>query len=236
MIKKVGYHTLTAEIAAIMITIYVMTFFNTGVLLLLADANFTQIKALSWIPGFKGPFPDLTEEWFVVIAPSLVFTMFLNAIYPYIDICIALATSALFKSLDQGCKTYWCCHQDKTTKCKTLQEYINLYGGPEHVISYKYSGILTTIMVTFMYGLALPELIPIAALTFFCYYTADRFLICYYYQKPPVYDDKLHKTAMNLAAWAPLYMLFFGYWIMGNMQIFQSKVSLIENTTVPPLA
>jgi len=100
MIKKVGYHTLTAEIATIMITIYVMTFFNTGVLLLLADANFTQIKALSWIPGFKGPFPDLTEEWFVVIAPSLVFTMFLNAIYPYIDICIALATSALFKSLD----------------------------------------------------------------------------------------------------------------------------------------
>lgn len=41
MIKKVGYHTLTAEISAIMVTIYVMTFFNTGVLLLLADANFT---------------------------------------------------------------------------------------------------------------------------------------------------------------------------------------------------
>lgn len=61
MIKKVGYHTETGEITAIMLTIFVATFFNTAVLLLLADANLSEVTILSWIPGLKGPFPDLTE-------------------------------------------------------------------------------------------------------------------------------------------------------------------------------
>jgi len=46
---------------------------------------------------------------------------------------------------------------------------------------FKYSAILTTICVTFMYGIALPELFPIAAFTFFNYYIVEKFLITYYY-------------------------------------------------------
>lgn len=60
MIKKVGYHTLTAEITAIMMCIFIATFFNTAILLLLADANLEYVSFLSWIP-LHGPFPDLTE-------------------------------------------------------------------------------------------------------------------------------------------------------------------------------
>jgi hypothetical protein len=41
MIKKVGYKTNTAEISAIMICVFIATFFNTGILLLLADADFS---------------------------------------------------------------------------------------------------------------------------------------------------------------------------------------------------
>ena len=217
MIKKVGYHTNTAEISAIMVTIYVTTFFNTGVLLLLADANLSQIKMLSWLPGFKGPFPDLTEEWYIVIAPSLILTMVLNAIAPWISVCSGLASQALFRGLDQGFSTYLCCKPDKTTKCKTIQEYVNLYAGPQHVMSYKYSALLTTVCVTFMYGVALPELFPIAAFTYFNYYVVEKFLITYWYQRPPVYDDKLNKTALELMSAAPILMLFFGYWCLGNM-------------------
>ena len=39
MIKKVGYHTLTGEITAITMSIFIATFFNTAILLLLADAD-----------------------------------------------------------------------------------------------------------------------------------------------------------------------------------------------------
>lgn len=109
MIKKVGYHTNTAEISAIMVTIYIATFFNTAILLLLADANLKQIKALSWLPGFNGPFPDLTEEWYIVIAPSLILTMVLNAISPWLTVVSGLASQLLFRGLDQGFCTYLCC-------------------------------------------------------------------------------------------------------------------------------
>lgn len=39
LIKKVGYHTETGEITAMMVTIFIATFFNTAILLLLADAD-----------------------------------------------------------------------------------------------------------------------------------------------------------------------------------------------------
>jgi hypothetical protein len=39
LIKKVGYHTITGEITAITVSIFIATFFNTAVLLLLADAS-----------------------------------------------------------------------------------------------------------------------------------------------------------------------------------------------------
>jgi hypothetical protein len=94
----------------------------------------------------------------------------------------------------------------------------------------QYSGILATVCVTFMYGLALPILWPMAAFTFFNYYVVDRFLIAYYYQKPPTYDDKLNRAALSLMRIAPVFLMFFGYWCMGNMQIFNNaKLSAINN-------
>lgn len=100
-------------------------------------------------------------------------------------------------------------------------------------MSYKYSALLTTICVTFMYGLALPELFPIAALTFFNYYTVDKFLITYFYQRPPLYDDKLNKTALELMKFGPIIMLIFGYYWMGNMQIFSDRVVPLVNQSIP---
>jgi len=42
--------------------------------------------------------------------------------------------------------------------------------------------------VTFMYGLALPLLFPIALLAFLVLYVTEKLTITYYYRKPPMYD------------------------------------------------
>jgi hypothetical protein len=81
----------------------------------------------------------------------------------------------------------------------------------------KYAALMNTVCVTFMYGCCLPELWVIAALTFFLYYVFDKFLITYYYKKPPMYDDKLNKVSLELMEFAPILLCFFGYWSMGNM-------------------
>ena len=234
LIKFIGYHTESAEITAIMLSIFVATFFNTAIQLLLADADFSSANypLLGWIP-LKGPYPDLTENWYLNIAPSLIFTMLLNAVYLYIEFAISFGTKALFRAMDQGWSTYCCCKPDKKTKKKTIQEYVNLYSGPQHVMHFKYAAILTTVFVTLMYGYAIPMLFPIAAFTFLNYYIVDKLLITYYYQKPPVYDDKLNTAALSLMKYAPLFMMFFGYWCMGNVQIFNNVANPLSYANIP---
>ena len=83
---------------------------------------------------------------------------------------------------------------------------------------------MSTIFVTFMYGFSIPILFPIAAFTFFNFYITEKFLIAYYYRKPPMLDDKLNNVALSMMRWAPLYFLLFGYWAMGNKQIFENEV------------
>lgn len=92
--------------------------------------------------------------------------------------------------------------------------YVNRHAGTLPEMHFKYAAILTTVFVTLMYGYAIPMLFPIAAFTFMNYYIVDKLLITYYYQKPPVYDDKLNKASLSLMKYAPLLMMFLatGAW------------------------
>lgn len=68
--------------------------------------------------------------------------------------------------------------------------------------------------------MALPILFPIATFGIFNMYVNERILLAWYYKQPPVYDDKLHKAALGMITGAPTTMFIFGFWIMGNRQIF----------------
>ena len=98
---------------------------------------------------------------------------------------------------------------------------------------FKYSAILNVTFVTFMYGLAIPLLFPIALLFFIIQYCVEKLCITYYYKKPPMYDEKLNLSAIATLKWAPVFMMLFGYWIMGNRQIFHNYVHENVNKTDP---
>lgn len=82
-------------------------------------------------------------------------------------------------------------------------------------MNYKYSLVTSTVWITFMYGLALPLLFPIAAFTFFNLFLMERLLITYFHSKPPMYDDKLNTQTLSLMKWSPILLLMFGYWYLG---------------------
>lgn len=206
---------------------FLATFFNTAILILLTNAN-TQQTVLSFLP-FNGIYSDLDQSWYLNVGPTLIYTMQINSVYVYIDWIVYLITNWIYRSLDGG--IFCCCR--KSTKCVTQQQYITLYSGPEHLMFYKYSTILNTVFVTFMYGLALPILFPIAAFTFLNLYIVERILITYYHPKPPMYDDRLNKAAIQLLRWAPVFMLFFGYWCLGNKQIFNNTVNPVVFSNAP---
>ena len=81
---------------------------------------------------------------------------------------------------------------------------------------FKYSTILNVAYVTFMYGLAIPLLFPIALLTFIIMYFSEKLQITYFYKKPPMFDEKLNTSALSVLKYAPVVMMIFGYWVMGN--------------------
>ena len=63
----------------------------------------------------------------------------------------------------------------------TIQAYVNLYSGPQHLMHFKYASVMNTIYTTFMYGFALPVLFPIAALTFINIYIVEKLTVAYWY-------------------------------------------------------
>lgn len=71
LMKKVGYHSISRVTTETMTAIYTAIFFNTGIILLIADANFTYVPYLGFIP-LHGLYPDFGYPWYVSIAPSLI--------------------------------------------------------------------------------------------------------------------------------------------------------------------
>lgn len=83
-------------------------------------------------------------------------------------------------------------------------------------IHYRYSLILNIVFVTFIYGLALPILFPIAFFSMVNIYVAERIQLAYYFKQPPLYDDRLSKRALTQLQFAPAFMMTLGYWFLSN--------------------
>jgi len=61
--------------------------------------------------------------------------------------------------------------------------------GPDYVIHFKYSQILNVTFVTMLYGLGMPILFPIAAVSYFVFWLVERYKVAYHYPMPPALDD-----------------------------------------------
>ena len=93
---------------------------------------------------------------------------------------------------------------------------MELYTGPNHIVHYRFSGILNVAYVTMLYGVGLPMLFPIAFLSFFVIYSVERYQIAYTYQLPPAMDDKMTQNALKLLSYTPIIFLINGYWMLSN--------------------
>lgn len=67
-----------------------------------------------------------------------------------------------------------------------------------------------------MYGLGIPILFPIAAISFLTLYLVEKVMIYYSYRQPPMYDEKLNNNVLNIMTYAPLLFLSYGYWMLSS--------------------
>lgn len=50
-------------------------------------------------------------------------------------------------------------------------------------------------------------------------------------RQPPAMDNVLGNRALQIVRWAPLFLLFNGFWMVDNQQMFNSKWSYIMRDT-----
>jgi len=205
--------------------VFITQFLNTGFLMLLVQANLGEVRFPLAKTVFNGPFYDYLPLWYTAVGYKLTQTMIINSIFPVIEFGINFSKLWVFRKMDRkwGKDTY-------VTKKTNMQQYVDIYSGPEYLIHFKYSGILNVTFVTMMYGLGIPILFPIAAWTYFVLYSLERILTAYFYQLPPTFDDQMTKNALGKMRWATVFYLFFGYWMLSSKVIFNSYYNLINTT------
>lgn len=153
-------------------------------------------------------------------------TMLVNAFLPYAGLATAFVVPALKRMWDRkfGKNIY-------VTRKTSMAQYKLLYSGGEYVIHFKYSNILNIVYITCMYGVGMPLLFVIAAINFFNQYMCERAIVAWGMRQPPALDDKLTVNSLEMLRFAPMLMLFNGYWMISNTQIFMNQHHPIESKT-----
>ena len=186
LITWIGYDTHSEMLTKITNGVFAAQFFNTAILILLVYANLDEVDENAG-KLLDGQFRDYSPKWYTLVGNNIVQTMFINAFMPIITETIPVVVSGLKRCVDRG----FCTSRDSvySTKQTQIYSYIDLYVGPDYVIHFKYSQILNVTFVTMMYGLGMPILFPIAAVSYFIFYIVERYQVAFTYPMPPALDD-----------------------------------------------
>ena len=84
IIKEVGCGTHSKQSALITICVFFCQFFNTGFLLLLVDANFTQQGNSFFFQYFDGKQSDFNQNWYKKTGDTIVGSMLFNSFFTVI--------------------------------------------------------------------------------------------------------------------------------------------------------
>ena len=219
-VKIMKFSNKTTEECVLMIMGYLLTFFNSAILLLLINANFrgTGIP----INYFDGYFMDFNDKWFVIVAPIFITPMFIRFAIPPIIIMVKWFLKKLLIILDR--RAIRPSKQGIFTSQNSNLDFANLYSGDEFELSNPYNKVLLNVMVSMMLGFGLPILFPLVLIFIIVIYFSYKVALLYWFQKPPQFDDSLSKLFMyNLKYGAVLYC-GFAYWMLCNRQMFENYV------------
>lgn len=128
-------------------------------------------------------------------------------------------SSYFFVSLKRCCDRS-CTFNRKKTKKLIQEDYERLYLGPEFLIEYRYSQILNTLYICFMYSSGMPILYLVTALWFIITFGIDKCLYLRLYRSLPHFDRLVHSYMRSLIGYALFLHMALGFWMYSNTQIF----------------
>ena len=214
LITWIGYDTHSEMLTKITNGVFLAQFFNTALVLLLVEANFSETFTFA-AGAFNGAYPDYVPSWYEVTGDTFVQTMLINAFFPVIMQVIADLQVWLFRRMDQGWEKDPM-ERPYKTKLTQVSQYVEMYSGPPYIVHFKYSSVFNCVYVTMLYGVGLPIMFPIAVLTFAIFWSLERYHMAYSYRLPPSLDDKLTKNAVRVLKFSPVMLLANGYWMLSQ--------------------
>jgi hypothetical protein len=144
-------------------------------------------------------------------------TMTIQAIFPLLEYT-GFSNLLKFKRWkDRGFSS-----DEKKSKQVSIQNYADLYSGPEYLIHFRYATLLLFLYIAMIYGTAIPFLWLISMLGYTVYWFNERKLIFNYYRAPPAYDIEITETAFFIISISPFFSLPIAFWQLGNRQIFDN--------------
>jgi len=89
-------------------------------------------------------------------------------------------------------------------------------------MEFRYSNILTVVLITMMYSPGLPLLYPVACGFFAVTYLVDKCMLISFYKKPVLFDNKL---SLDILFWFKMAMALhslMGIFMLSNQKILPS--------------
>lgn len=226
MVFFIGEETASQQKATVTRGVFLGQFANTGFVILLVNANLTEHQPHEITKYFKGPFYDYMPLWYIDAGLKIQLAMVIQMFMPIVSCTITNLVPKLKKTYDNGGTDDF-----YNTKCTTLAWYKWFNGGSEYMIHFKYSDALNVTFVAMMYGLSIPMLFPIAAVTLKLQQLAERIAVAWVARMPPAMGNDLNNNAISMLKFAPLFMLMNGFWMVDNQTIFNNQWNYIMRLT-----
>lgn len=76
---------------------------------------------------------------------------------------------------------------------------------------------------------SIPSLVLVALFTYANYFVTDKLLMVYFYKTVPKFNSELYESVQRTLIWGTCLIFMFGYWQLGNVQIFTQNPGELIN-------
>ena len=145
-LSKMGRYS--KESNATMFSILLVSFFNYGILYIIAPWSLSESGASDG-DFFSGIYTDFSSQWFLDIGILVTETTVLNIAGPLVEYLFFWFIRHLKRMYDQRSL---CPCKRQNTNAKTIMQFEQIYSGPSFEAHYRLAFIVNIIFITFLFG------------------------------------------------------------------------------------
>jgi hypothetical protein len=216
--------------ASILSRTFILQFLNSGCVMLCYNIDWLKAAVGSNLKADA----DFSQEWYQSGGTLLMFTMFCMMVSPHVAPYMRYRSSRaeMKKCLSPDFEDLLSGRTDEVPYY-TQDDLNSIFLGPEFHMDLRYAQALVNFFICFIYMTGMPLILWIG---FFCFYVSfwvDKWLFCTFYRIPPMYSDRMGRTATSLLGYSIFLHLMVSIWALGNRAIFESDdFAIISNSTV----